>query len=75
MIYFEATNSTIHSLLLFLLNVKLLIVKGVIYMSVRERILTIRLLDKADRHPVFAASLGIECSDKMAGPDELEEPP
>ena len=44
-------------------------------MNARERILTIRLLDKVARHPMFAASLGIECVQEMVGSDDSEEPP
>ena len=29
-------------------------------LSIRERILTIRLLEKVSKHPVYAKSLGIE---------------
>ena len=44
-------------------------------MSARERILTIRLLDKAARHPAYAAALGIECVQEGTGLNDLEEPP
>ena len=44
-------------------------------MGTRERILTIRLLDKVARHPNYAKALGIECIPGMSGPDDLEEPP
>ena len=44
-------------------------------MSARERILTIRLLDKVARHPMFATTLGIECVQELVGSDDLEEPP
>ncbi|MGN0335843.1 MAG: hypothetical protein ACI4DV_09355 [Lachnospiraceae bacterium] len=44
-------------------------------MSVRERILTIRLLDKVSGHPMYAVALGIECVQEMVGSDDLEEPP
>ncbi len=44
-------------------------------MSVRERILTIRLIDKVSRYPMYAAALGIECVQDMAPLDDPEEPP
>jgi len=44
-------------------------------LSVRERILTIRLLDKVARHPMYAAALGIECVQEVVSLDDLEEPP
>ena len=49
--------------------------KEVILLSARERILTIRLLDKAARHPMYAAALGIEYVQERVGSDDLEEPP
>lgn len=49
--------------------------KEVILLSVRERILTIRLLDKVTSYPMYTAALGIEYVQKMAGSDDLEEPP
>lgn len=44
-------------------------------MSTRERILTIRLLEKASGHPVYAALLGIEAMSDVCRQDEKEEPP
>ena len=43
-------------------------------MSTRERILTIRLLEKASGQPAFAALLGIESSTAKET-EEKEEPP
>ena len=36
-------------------------------LSVRERILTIKVLDKISRQPMYAAMLGIECVQKKKG--------
>lgn len=44
-------------------------------MSTGERILTIRLLDKVARHPIYTGALGIECVQERVGSDDLEEPP
>ena len=44
-------------------------------LSVRERILTIRLLDKLSKQPMYASVLSIECVQEMGGSDDLEEPP
>ena len=44
-------------------------------MNTRERILTIRLLEKASRQPAFAALLGIDCITDASGQEEKEEPP
>lgn len=44
-------------------------------MSARERILTIRLLAKVARHPMYAVALGIECVQERIGLDDLEDPP
>jgi len=44
-------------------------------MCARERILTIRLLDKVKRNPAYAAALGIECVPDTPGTEEQEEPP
>ena len=41
----------------------------------RERILTIRLLDKLSAHPAYAASLGIEYAQETVSPDDSQEPP
>ena len=44
-------------------------------MSVKERMMTIRLCEKIAKHPQFAKSLGIELSqENMMNKDE-EEPP
>ncbi len=42
-------------------------------MSVKERILTIRLIEKAAKQPMFAASLGIEVVQEISS--EEEDPP
>ena len=44
-------------------------------MSTRERILTIRLMEKASRQPAFAALLGIDCITDLSCQEEKEEPP
>ena len=44
-------------------------------MSVRERILTIRLFDKVRKQPAYAAALGIECVQEKPGAEDREEPP
>ena len=44
-------------------------------MSTRERILTIRLLEKASRQPAFAALLGIEGVTDASDQEGNEEPP
>ena len=49
--------------------------KGVKLLNVRERILTIRLLEQVVRHPMYAAGLGIECVPEMDGTDDSGEPP
>lgn len=41
-------------------------------MSVRERILTIRLLEYIARHPEFAAALGIKLITAPPGPEPFE---
>lgn len=41
-------------------------------MSVRERILTIRLLTYIARHPEFAAALGIEVTTAPSGSEPFE---
>ena len=43
--------------------------------SARERILTIRILEKAAARPALAASLGIECGGESVPVKEPEEPP
>ena len=43
--------------------------------SARERILTIRILEKAAARPALAAALGIECGEESALLNEPEEPP
>ena len=42
-------------------------------MSVRERILTIQLLEKIARQPVYAAAIGIEIVEKTPNSDDSEE--
>ena len=37
--------------------------KEVMHLSTRERILTIRLLEKLERDPAFAAALGLETAE------------
>jgi len=49
--------------------------KGGIEMSTRERIMTIRLIDKAAKHPMYAALLGIEIVTEMDGMEDAGEPP
>ena len=49
--------------------------KEVTLMSVKERILTIRLFDKVMRQPAYAAALGIECIQDPSFPEDREEPP
>ena len=44
-------------------------------MSTRERIMTIRLVDKVSKHPMYAASLGIEIMAEMVGKEDADEPP
>lgn len=36
--------------------------KGVVYMSTKERILMLRLMEKLERHPSCAKALGIEAT-------------
>ena len=48
---------------------------GGIEMSTRERIMTIRLLDKAAKHPLYATLLGIEVVTKKEGMEDAGEPP
>lgn len=43
-------------------------------MSTSERILTIRILDKAAKHPMYAMALGIECVQERIGLDDLAKP-
>ena len=50
-------------------------VKEVMPVSARERILTIRILEKAAARPALAAALGIECGEESALVNEPEEPP
>ena len=42
-------------------------------MSVRERILAIRLMEKLQNHPNFAKALGVEVHGKMAPPGAAEK--
>ena len=44
-------------------------------LSARERILTIRLLNKLAIHPDYAKVLGIESVQDRSGPEEIEEHP
>ena len=44
-------------------------------MSVKERIMTIRLCEKMAKHPQFAKSLGIELSQETTNNTDKEEPP
>ena len=36
--------------------------KGVMYLTARERILTLRLMEKVEKYPAFAKTLGIEAT-------------
>lgn len=49
--------------------------KGVMLLNVRERILTIRLMDKFAQNPEYAAVLGVECVQDMDGLGDPEDPP
>ena len=49
--------------------------KGEIEMSARERIMTIRLMDKVAKHPLYAALLGIEIVTEKEGMEDAGEPP
>lgn len=44
-------------------------------MSTRERIMTIRLMDKAAKHPLYATLLGIEMVAEKEGVEDACEPP
>ena len=44
-------------------------------MNVRERILTIRLMDKLAQNPDYAAVLGVECVQSTDGLGDPEDPP
>ena len=44
-------------------------------MSTRERIMTIRLMDKAAKHPLYATLLGIEIVTEKEGMEDAGEPP
>ena len=48
---------------------------GGIEMSTRERIMTIRLMDKAAKHPLYATLLGIEIVTEKEGMEDAGEPP
>ena len=48
---------------------------GGIKMSTRERITTIRLMDKAAKHPLYATLLGIEMVTEKEGVEDAGEPP
>lgn len=43
-------------------------------MSVKERILMIRLMEKLQKHPDFAKTLGIEATSVMHDPDQKIDP-
>lgn len=43
-------------------------------MSTRERIMTIRLMDKAAKHPLYATLLGIEMVAEKEGVEACEPP-
>ena len=36
--------------------------KGVMYLTARERVLMIRLMEKLEKHPTYAKTLGIEAT-------------
>ena len=44
-------------------------------MSARERMLTLRLMNKIDKYPVWADRLGVAAVQEMAEAEENEEPP
>ena len=48
---------------------------GGVEMSTRERIMTIRLMDKAAKHPLYATLLGIEIVTEKEGMEDAGEPP
>ena len=48
--------------------------EGVIYMSVKERILMLRLMEKLQKHPDFAKTLGIEATSVIHDPDQKIDP-
>ena len=43
-------------------------------MSVKERILMLRLMEKLHKHPDFAKTLGIEATSVMHNPDQKIDP-
>jgi len=49
--------------------------KGSDDLNARERILTIRLMEKAAGHPGYAAMLGIVCGQGSENAEESDEPP
>ena len=48
---------------------------GGVEMSTRERIMTILLMDKATKHPLYATLLGIEIVTEKEGMKDAGEPP
>ena len=48
---------------------------GGVEMSTRERIMTILLMDKAAKHPLYATLLGIEIVTEEEGMKDAGEPP
>ena len=44
-------------------------------MSARERMLTLRLMNKIYKHPVWADRLGVAAVQEIAEAEEKEEPP
>ena len=48
--------------------------EGVIYMSVKERILMLRLMEKLHKHPDFAKTLGIEATSVMHDTNQKIDP-
>lgn len=48
---------------------------GGVEMSTRERIMTILLMDKAAKHPLYATLLGIEIVTEKEGMNDAGEPP
>ena len=48
---------------------------GGVEMSTRERIMTILLMDKAAKHPLYATLLGIEIVTEKEGMKDAGEPP
>ena len=48
--------------------------KGVMWLTARERVLMIRLMEKLEKHPTYAMLLGIEATEKAVNQNMESDP-